>query len=147
MTGIENFTEISKDPLKLPDYYNLTKDNSELLPEKLPEPGDEQKKASKAKRPDDKIDRETKSLRRQNDRNLEKRKQGDDAKGDKMNDVFYKKESDRQIFSGTESEFEEIEAVKPKSKDSKILKITESDFENDILVKEKPKSKKHTGVG
>ena len=64
LTGIENFTEISKDPLKLPEYYNLSKDNSELLPEKMPDTSDEQKKAPKAKRPDDKIDRETKSLRR-----------------------------------------------------------------------------------
>jgi hypothetical protein len=122
----------------LPDYYNLSKDNSELLPAKLPETTEEQKKAPKAKRPDDKIDRETKSLRRQNDRNLEKRQQ---KEGEKINDMFYKKESDRQIFSGTESEFEEIAEVKPKSKDTKILKITESDFENDILVKEKPKRK------
>jgi hypothetical protein len=142
MTGIENFTELSKDPLKLPDYYDLSKD-SELLPEKLQEPSDEQKKGPKAKRPDDKIDRETKSLRRQNDRNLERRpKPGpEDTKGEKTNDMFYKKESDRQIFSGTESEFEEIAEVKPKSKDSKILKITESDFENDLLVKEKPRKK------
>ena len=43
--------------------------------------------------------------------------------------MFYKKESDRQIFSGTESEFEEIAEVKPTKK---VLKITESDFENEL---------------
>jgi len=52
--------------------------------------------------------------------------------------MFYKKESDRQIFSGTESEFEEIAEVKT---NKKTLKITESDFENDIEVKTKPSKK------
>lgn len=51
-----------------------------------------------------------------------------------MNDMFYKKESDRQIFSGTESEFEEIAEVKT---NKKILKVTESDFETEVLVNQK----------
>lgn len=137
LTGIDNFTEISKNPLTLPEYYGLAQENSEVLPAKVPV-SDEQKKNHKARRPDDKIDRESKSLRRQNDRNLERRQRpAEEAKPDapaKMNEMFYKKESDRQIFSGTESEFEEIAEVKP---NKKVLKITESDFENDIVVKDK----------
>lgn len=54
-----------------------------------------------------------------------------------MNDVFYKKESDRHIFSGTESEFEEVTEVKT---NKKILKVTESDFETDVVLKDKPRS-------
>ena len=54
-----------------------------------------------------------------------------------MNDMFYKKESDRQIFSGTESEFEEIAEVKP---NKRILKVTESDFESDVVGKDKPRA-------
>jgi hypothetical protein len=71
LTGLDNFTDISKNPLTLPDYYGLH-ENSDMLPDKVPV-SDEQKKMHKAKRPDDKIDRESKSLRRQNDRNLERR--------------------------------------------------------------------------
>ena len=71
-----------------------------MLPTKVPTAAaaaDEQKKFNKAKRPDDKIDRESKSLRRQNDRNLERRQNDESSKPDsaKVNDMFYKKESDR----------------------------------------------------
>jgi len=49
----------------LPDYYGLTPNESDVLPPKVPTAQtDEQKKHNKAKRPDDKIDRESKSLRR-----------------------------------------------------------------------------------
>ena len=137
MTGLDNFTDISKNPLTLPDYYGM-QENSEMLPDKVPV-SDEQKKIHKAKRPDDKIDRESKSLRRQNDRNLERRQRPteeskQEAPKNQMNDMFYKKESDRQIFSGTESEFEEIAELNP---NKKVLKITDSDFENDLVVKDK----------
>jgi hypothetical protein len=54
-----------------------------------------------------------------------------------MNYLFYKKESDRHIFSGNESEFEEIAEVKP---NKKVLKVTESDFESDIVGKDKPRA-------
>ena len=31
LTGLDNFTEISKNPLSLPDYYGMTTNNSDLL--------------------------------------------------------------------------------------------------------------------
>jgi hypothetical protein len=41
LTGLDNFTEISKNPLLLPDYYGTTKDSCEMLPAKLRPEGDE----------------------------------------------------------------------------------------------------------
>jgi hypothetical protein len=35
LTGLDNFTDISKNPLTLPDYYGIT-ENSEMLPDKVP---------------------------------------------------------------------------------------------------------------
>ena len=48
--------------------------------------------------------------------------------------MFYKKESDRQIFSGTESEFEEIAEVKSTKKG---FKVSETDFETEVIVRDK----------
>jgi hypothetical protein len=61
LTGLDNFTEISKHPLDLPDYYG-TKDSETAI--NADPKTQQQKKDHKAKRPDDKIDRESKSLRR-----------------------------------------------------------------------------------
>jgi hypothetical protein len=61
LTGLDNFTEISKNPLDLPDYYG-TKDSETAI--NADPKTQQQKKDHKAKRPDDKIDRESKSLRR-----------------------------------------------------------------------------------
>lgn len=86
LTGLENFTDISKNPLSLPDYYGLNSNNSDVLPLKDAKQTDQQKKEHKAKRPDDKIDRESKSLRRQNDRNLERRQRPLDDNDKKQQD-------------------------------------------------------------
>jgi len=50
------------------------------------------------------------------------------------NDLFYKKESDRQILSGNEDDLDDVTEVKPSKKG---LKISESDFENDAQPIEK----------
>ena len=46
------------------------------------------------------------------------------------NDLFYKKDSERQMLSGNEDDIDEIVSeVKP---NKKVIKVSESDFETDV---------------
>ena len=46
------------------------------------------------------------------------------------NDLFYKKDSERQMLSGNEDHIDEIVSeVKP---NKKVIKVSESDFETDV---------------
>ena len=48
------------------------------------------------------------------------------------NDLFYKKDSERQMLSGNEDDIDEIVSeVKP---NKKVIKVSESDFETDVLL-------------
>ena len=78
----------------------------------------------------------TKELKRDDGKVEDIRPEGESAKNDNeaqqvppTNDLFYKKDSERQMLSGNEDDIDEIVSEVKQTK--KVIKVSESDFEAD----------------